>query len=163
MDNKLLVPEIAQWQALNGPEFSIADWLGGVGSMSLAIAYAELFCPTFIEHEGCVLHQQQLNIENFNSWKTASSVTYYSQIEAVINHVHILDLFPRDDIQENITYLQIAHLGKALQRCYQAHLQLAFPDREFDVFFNGDEPDLDLLDYQLSFYQPSNDQRLVEK
>jgi hypothetical protein len=48
-----LIPELRHWN--NGKGIHVLEWLSAIGNYEHAIAYAELFWPDFVEHDGCVL------------------------------------------------------------------------------------------------------------
>lgn len=70
-------------------------------------------------------------------------------VEAVMNHQHILDLFPNEKVQPSRDVL--VYLGNLLKSMWSAKLAKDFPEREIVVDFS-EEPHEDLLDYQITFY-----------
>lgn len=70
-------------------------------------------------------------------------------IEAMLNHLHIVDLHCND---ATVTEAQARYLGRTLRSVWAAKLTADFPDLDFVVDFN-DVPDLDPLDYELTFRQ----------
>ena len=68
-----------------------------------------------------------------------------------MNHLHIADVHCNIESTE----AQLRYLGRALKDLHEAKLKRDFPDLRLVVSFN-DEPDLDLTDYQLSFWQAVN-------
>jgi hypothetical protein len=52
-DSNKLIPELPHWN--NGQGISVRNWLRCIGNYEYAIAYAELFWPDFVEHDGCIL------------------------------------------------------------------------------------------------------------
>ena len=159
-DDTGLIPELVDWRKENGEAFSILDWITANGDVQLAIGYTKVFWPDFIEYDGCIFFKDHFSIENYESWVQAESIKNYGQVERVINHFHILDLFSLDK-QKVITYPQVKYLGGILQSIYGNKLRADFPKRKFEVFFNGEEELEDLIDYQLGFYQLNNDKRKI--
>ena len=157
LDDEKLIPELRVWRDLNSESFSINAWTMASGNIKLAIGYSFLYSPDFIEYEGCVFLKDHFNVPNFEDWKLAEYVFNYAQIESVINHIHIPDLFPMDN--EDINIDQIRYLGTKLCEIYSAKLKLEFPNKIFTVSFNGNEELEDLLDYELTFYQEANTAR----
>ena len=143
-----LIPELKDWN--NGQGASIDVYLSGCGNFELAIAFRRLYWPDFVEHDNCVL------LPNF-SLKTYDAILKNhngdrAEVEALLNHQHILDLFPLSDAT---TEAQIRYIGQTLQEVWTAKLKRDFPNRTFEVCFN-DIPGLDLVNYQITFFQPSN-------
>ena len=161
-DDEKLIPDLINWRKKNGASFSIDDWTSCNGNISLAICYSNLFWPEFEVYDGCVILKSNFGKENFESWKTADYIKHYVQIEYVLNHIHILDLFSFEQREEpNIE--QIRYLGAKLCEIYTAKLKLDFPDLEFVMASNFDEDLEDYLDYEFSFYQKINVDRKVTK
>ena len=157
-----LIPEIRDWKVSNGQQFDIEDWIAIEGNIKLAIGYSIVFWPTFLEHDECVFIKSHFSPENFNEWLNVEYVDNYGQIEAVINHLHIMDLFTGERHNE-ITNEQIIYLGNILREIYEVKLKAEFPTRNFVVTFNGNDENQDLIDYQLTFYQDDSSSRLTRQ
>ena len=153
-----LIPEIKDWQKHNGDKFDVEDWIAIEGNIKLAIGYSSIFWPDFIEHENCVFLKSHFSIANYNEWKNVDYIEYFSQIEYVLNHIHILDLFAEEQgKQSEISKDQIIYLGIVLREIYETKLRTQFKDKTFIVTFNGNEDPGDLTDYELSFHQLENE------
>lgn len=145
-----LIPELQDWN--NGQGIDLDGYLSCIGNYELAIAFAHFFWPTFVEHDGCILNGAP-DPKNYLDWKAATNDNKTS-IEALLNHVHILDLFL--NVEQPPTRDQIIYLGRQLQSMWSAKLKLDFPGRNFTVTFSDDCGD-DLVEYQVTFYQtPKN-------
>ena len=156
-----LIPALKEWRKHNGDSFSIEDWIVGEGDMSHAIGYLTLFWPQFVEYDDCVIIKSHFDANNFENWKKAEYVKVYSQIESVLNHIHILDLFGTEEKQSEINYEQIKYLGDKICEIYKIKLKSLFPDKSFVFSFNGDERLEAFDDYQLTFYQEKNTNREI--
>ena len=139
-----LVPELKEWN--NGQGTSIDTWLEVEGHFQLAIAFRQLFWPDFVEHDHCVLFAS-VSCENYDDWLRHTNGDR-AAVEAVMNHRHILDLF----IEQPATEAQLRYIGRTLQEIWTAKLKRDFPNRVFEVSFN-DLPGLNLVDYQITFFQ----------
>ena len=102
--------------------------------------------------------KSHFSLEGFNQWKNVDYVEQFAQIEYVINHIHILDLFAQEK-QSEITKDQVIYLGEILREIYDTKLTTQFKDRKFIVTFNGHENVGELIDYELSFHQHINETR----
>ena len=158
IDQEKLIPEIRDWRASNGQEFDIENWIAIEGNIKLAIGYTLIFWPDFFEHDGCVFLKSHFSLDSYNQWKKVDYIENYAQIEYVINHIHILDLFT-DEKHSGISYVQVKYLGTVLRDIYETKLKALFPDKKFAVTFNGEEIHQDLIDYELAFFQESNEIR----
>ena len=157
-DIQNLIPEIKEWQKHHDEKFDVEDWIAIEGNIKLALGYSFIFWPDFMEHENSVFLKSHFSIENYNEWKKVDYVEYFSQIESVINHIHILDLFAEvEGKQREVSKDQIIYLGNVLREIYATKLKSQFQDKKFVVTFNGDEEVDDLIDYELSFHQLANE------
>jgi hypothetical protein len=132
MDYSQLLPEQLQPFASQGP-WAINVWLDNIGRYDAAAAYASLFWPAFTEVDGCVLLGPAVP-KYYNEWKAKFGQETW-KIESVLNHRHILDLFPMDrDPSKEL----ILHLGNVMKEMWTEKLRRDFPDRKFVVSFPED-------------------------
>jgi hypothetical protein len=146
-DFTAFIPELPDWN--NGAGIDAESWIGCVGNYELATGYSLIFWPRFVEFEQYVLREGQFSEDNLREWERATKHDRRA-IEAVINHVHLLDI--HGDNAPEPTEAQLRYLGRVLRETLEAKLKRDFPHRAFEVVFN-DEPDLDLLDYEVTFWQ----------
>lgn len=141
-----LVPELKSWNEKS--PVSVDDWLGLNGNHELALAFTSLFWPDFKIHDNCVFFENAFSQENYDLWMKTTGGDRKA-VELVINHQHILELFPQHspDPSEKL----VIELGKKLQEIWQAKLQRDFPKRRIVVEFPLNEVS-DLLDYQIYVY-----------
>jgi hypothetical protein len=141
-----LIPELPTWN--NGAGIDPESWIGCVGNFELAAGYSFIFWPSFIEFEGYIFRESGFCEDNLRAWERSTSNDRQA-VEAVINHVHLLDLH---SYGTPATEPQLRYLGRVLRDILDTKLKRDFPDRSFQVTFN-DEPDLDLIDYEVTFWQ----------
>ena len=153
-----LIPEIREFQKDNNHHFNVEDWIAIKGNIKLAIGYSSIFWPDFVEYEDCVFLKSHFSLENYNEWKKVDYVKHFSQIEYVINHIHILDLFLSEK-HSDIKKEQVVYLGNILREMYDSKLKTQFKHRKFVVTFNDQDETSDLIDYEMSFHQESNELR----
>ncbi|WP_158915631.1 hypothetical protein [Caulobacter sp. S45] len=144
-DFNALIPEMKAWN--DGAGISPEGWISCVGNYELAVGYSLIFWPRFVLIDGYVLRNGATEA-NLRAWEQATRGDRRA-VEAVINHLHIADIHigPRE-----IDEAQLRYLGRILKQIHEVKLHLDFPDRTFQATFQ-DEPDLDLLDYELTFWQ----------
>src|SRR5688500_11843593 len=111
-EDESLIPDLKQWRQHNGKDFSISDWTSIEGNIKLAIGYSFVFWPDFIEHHDCVFIKNSFSIDNFNNWTNTEYVKHFAQIESVLNHIHIIDLFSDEEKRNQINLSQVKYLGK---------------------------------------------------
>ena len=146
-DFTALIPELPQWN--NGAGIDAKTWIACVGNFELATGYSLIFWPRFVEFGQYVLREGHFSEDTVREWERATNNDRQAT-EAVINHVHLLDI--HGDQAAEPTEAQLRYLGRVLRETLEAKLKRDFPDRTFEVVFN-DEPDLDLLDYEVTFWQ----------
>jgi len=157
-----LILDLRNWKNLNGKPFTIYDWIVNEGSMPFAIGYSFLFWPDFVEYDGCIIIKNHFNKHNFETWKQVEYITNYAQIESVLNHIHLLDWFGIDEKRDEINHEQIRFLGNRICEIYRAKLNIQFPDRNFIFEFNGNDILEAFDEYELTFYQPLNSNRVIK-
>src|SRR5262249_657232 len=135
-----LIPETRAWN--DGKGIDAKSWLGCVGSFDHAIAYGELFWPDFVEHDGCVFFAgfSEAGYRGFMDHTNGNK----KAVQAVMNHRHVLDLFPSD--YSNVSKDQIVYLGRLLREIWETKLRRDFPQKNIVVSFSEDSA-VDLLDY----------------
>jgi len=89
IDYRRLIPELASWN--DGAGIDVDSWISSVGSFDHAIGYGTLFWPEFFVHDNCVF-RQTVDGETYKGWMSACGGNK-SEVEAVVNHEHIIDLF----------------------------------------------------------------------
>lgn len=156
-----LVPDLKDWKKANGEMFDLQDWIACEGNIRLAIGYSVIFWPEFIEYNNCVFIKSHFSQGNYTEWTKSDSIENYMQIEEIINHIHILDLFAFEK-QEEINYDQVIYLGNILRNIYDLKLKADFPHRQLSVDFNDSLETDDLIDFQLTFYQIANEKRKIK-
>lgn len=142
-----MVDELSAWN--DGKGISLQDWAGCTGNFRLAIGYASLFWPNFVQFEDYILTEgfAEAHVRAFESQDGASP----KSVEWTINHVHVADIqhLGCTDISRD----KVMFLGTTLREIFQAKLAWQFPDKTCVVdFYRPDDPD-DLMEYQVSFWQ----------
>jgi hypothetical protein len=144
-DPNALIAELPRWN--NGAGIDALSWIGCVGNFELAIGYSLIFWPRFVVVEDHVL-RAGTTPDRLDAWRKQPGCER-AGVEAMLNHLHIVDLHA---VGEAVTEAQVRYLGRVLKAIHEVKLRADFPDRRFEVEFN-DEPGLELLDYQLTFWQ----------
>ena len=139
--------ELLAWN--NGAGIDLESWVGCQGSFSLAVGYASVFWPEFVEFEGYILRKgfSETSLRGFEGQEGISR----KSVEWLMNHLHIADVqyYGCKDASKDKIFL----LGSVLKEIYQAKLQWQFPDSPCVVEFHIPEDPQDLMEYQISFWQ----------
>jgi hypothetical protein len=139
-----LIPELPAWN--EGAGIDPESWISCVGNYELAVGYSLIFWPRFVQFNGYVL-REGFSQESLRGFEEATQRNRLA-VEAVMNHVHIADIHCNIEPTE----VQLRYLGRILRDIHQTKLQRDFPDLRFEVDFN-DEPGLDPIDYEFTFWQ----------
>ncbi len=143
--------ELQAWN--NGKGIDLESWVGCSGNFSLAVGYASLYCPKFVEYNGYIFKAEGITddlISAVNGFESQQGSTKKS-VEWVINHLHIRDVQHNDC--EDISPDKLVVIGEALKEIYEAMLLKYFPDKPCIVEFYIPKDIEDLDDYQISFWQ----------
>lgn len=143
IDYASLIPELV---GLEGGPRAVEVWLANIGRYDVAAAYASLFWPEFTAVDGCVLIGRSIP-EPYADWRREHPDDP-AAIEAVLNHHHILDLFP---VAADPSPQLVRHLGTVLKEMWTAKLRQDFPGRAFVVSF-PDDFDLEVDNPEITFY-----------
>ena len=126
----LHLPAYERWKESFGGTPTLWDYLAVEGGATLALAFAELFCPRLIEVRGCILLEQHYEASRFEEW-WANLDGDIRAIELVINHIHIWDLFDQDE--EELPEVALLHLAQVLAMGWRVAVAQQYPDRRFEV------------------------------
>jgi hypothetical protein len=143
--------ELAAWN--NGKGISLEAWVGCEGNFSLAVGYASIFWPEFVEFKGYLLRKgfSETSLSGFESQKNSTR----KSTEWAMNHLHIADIqhYGCKDISKD----KIIIIGRILKEIYAIKLRSQFPDNPCVVEFYEPEDKEDLMEYQLSFWQKKHE------
>jgi hypothetical protein len=141
-----LVPELSTWN--DGAGIDIDSWLACIGTYEHAVAYGRLFWPEFTLHEDCVFFAG-FSVDSFRGFMEQTAGNKKA-VEAVMNHRHILDLFPNVTPEPSLAL--VVHLGRLLKEIWASKLRRDFPTRNVVVSFPEDG-NADLVDFEITFFQ----------
>jgi hypothetical protein len=139
--------ELGAWN--NGKGIDLESWIGCMGNFSLAVGYASIFWPEFVEFEGYVL-RKGFSKDSLRAFEAQG--TKKKSIEQLMNHLHIADIqhLGCEDISKDKLIL----IGNVLKEIYEAKLSVKFPTKKTIVeFYQPESEKEDLTEYQISFWQ----------
>lgn len=146
-DNSNLLPELADWNA--GAGITLESWISGVGRFDHALGYAAIFWPSFVQYERCIFRARPDHAV-FQEWMKSAGGDC-AKVEAMMNHVHLADMFIGSDYQPSKALL--VRLGQIMEEMWSCKLAQDFPDKRFETRFESDAENL--TDLELTFYQSS--------
>ena len=142
---KSMKAELTAWN--NGKGIDLETWVACEGNFSLAVGYATIFWPTFMEVDDYILRTGD-SITDLKGFECQKGATKKST-EWVINHLHIADIQHLEC--EDISADKLVLLGTLLKEIYEAKLATQFPDKPCIVEFYQPDDREDLAEYQISF------------
>ena len=139
--------ELGAWN--NGKGIDLGSWIGCEGSFSLAVGYATVFWPEFVEFDGYILPKgfSEVSLRGFESEEGATR----KSTEWVMNHLHLAGIQAAET--GDISTDKLLALGNTLKEIYEAKLKWQFPERPCVVEFYIPEDEEDHWEYQISFWQ----------
>lgn len=100
--------------------------------------------PDFVEYEGGIFLKTRFKEKRVSEW--LEKLNDVSEVEKIINHTHIYDVFLYAKDATDEEYLQVA---KLLQRSWTIALATVFPNKMFDVTLHNSDQDYGPI---VSFY-----------
>jgi hypothetical protein len=129
---------------------SSRDWVRNCGTIDEAVAYAGLFWPDFVTHDGCIF--LEFDETAYREWMNHTGGDRQA-VEATMNHRHIRDLVAQQHAEP--TREQLVQLGRFLKQMWESKLRRDFPDRVIVVSFPEDGCE-NLADYEITFFQETS-------
>jgi hypothetical protein len=140
-----LIPELASWN--NGEGITLNAWISGVGRFDHALGYATIFWPAFVQYDRCVFRGNPARA-TYEEWMK-SATGDCAKVEAMMNHVHLFDLFTGCDYTPNRALL--LRLGQIMEEMWSCKLARDFPGMRFETRLTSEVENL--TDLELTFYQ----------
>ena len=133
-----LTPAFHHWND-NVPVSQQDDWKSYA---SWKARVDQLLC--FIEKEGLILRKSA--VRDDQKWRallcSARAENWSaSNIEYVVNHIHIADLFPNDPDADQIDDKVFFFLANTIADMWRGRLEALFPEKQFVVGVSSDEFD----------------------
>lgn len=141
-----LIDELRCWN--NGTGIGVLEWLSGIGSFEQAVAYAALFWPEFLEHDGCVFVRYVSDVD-YQRWLLVLGGDK-TKVEELINHFHIEDMFKNVPVPPSDK--QAVFIGNKMREMLESKLARDFPERQFIVQLSEDKGVVN-TSYSLTFFQ----------
>lgn len=145
-DARSLMPELEAWN--HGRGISPLDWLYCGSRSDHAIAFCDLFWPTFVVVDDCVL-RSDYSEDGLREWKSVKASRQTT--EGGLNVLSLVDLFvPNGEVWSELVQRRAIYLGQVLANIYRVKLARDFSDREFVVKLECEDGDGEIA---LSFWQ----------
>lgn len=132
------LPAVRHWASQHDAQSGLWDYLAQNGGASIALVCSYLFWPSFVETKGCVVLAERYDAQNFQEWWVRLSGNV-SEVEGVVNHVHLWDLFYAE--REGLPAGALEALASVMARTWECALAQEFPSRKFSVRVSKDGED----------------------
>ncbi len=129
------LPSLRFWRSANGPTFTPWDFLQATATLEQAAAFATLFWPDLVEHEGAVYLAEHFDAANVARWRREAPAIDGPGLERVLNHCHLSDRLATVD---GLAQGALRHLAGVLAATWSCRLAHRFPSRVFEVSWHED-------------------------
>lgn len=99
-----LLSDYGEWNSdkSDGNEITIFNYLCFNATPDLLFAFASLFFIELISFEGSYFIKERFTKEVFFEWE--SRLTTHVEIQRVMNHIHVCQLFQHQELQEDVVF-----------------------------------------------------------
>lgn len=121
---------IKDWKdSFGGDGLGVWSYVRYRSDFALALALSHVLWPKFVEVEGCILLEDSYAKADFPQlWSSAGGNS--SAVEALLNEVHLYDLFPGfGDCDDEL----LEDFGQVMVRMWRCALSEQFPGRSFEL------------------------------
>lgn len=115
-------------------EYSLRNYIENCGSFDLAVAFAEVFWPHFVERRGCIIRADGFTDANFEDWWNRTNGDCI-RIEQHLNVLHVADLIP--STMPPVSGEIVDYLGRTIADMWAKRVAGLYPTRRFDVWFDS--------------------------
>lgn len=122
--------EVASWIEGFGGTLDSFDFISGRFSLADWISISEIFRPSFIEVDGCILWDRSFERQNFDTWMTELSGDR-TRVETVLNRLRIWQLIEYSESAEDTA--AASTVAESVAQCWKLRLSEQFPDVSFNV------------------------------
>lgn len=141
---------LKDWQLQIGEETNIFDYISNtINPENVYLMGKYIFFPDISRFKEGFFLRERISEDVYNTWFYQLKGNI-SDIEKMINHVHVYDLFGH---AENISDEVFLEIGKQIALSWKMYLQYLFPSNSFIVDFNDGSDDYGPT---VTFYQKYN-------
>ncbi|WP_457032119.1 hypothetical protein [Kitasatospora sp. P5_F3] len=129
-------PDVRAWSEDYGGSPDFVDFLSERLSLADWISISEVFCPVFIEVNGCFLWERSFDPSVFESWWLELGGDR-ERIESTLNRFNLWRLFDHGDSGEE--HSAAIAVAQAIAGCWRIRLREEFPGVDFSVTSESSE------------------------
>lgn len=129
---------LKEWKSHTGEEVDALDYINyNMNPEHVYLMGKYIFFPEIVEFRGGYFLADRISEETYKTWlKTLNG--NIPEVEKVLNHVHVYDLFGYSEEIDEDVFLEI---GQQMALSWKMHLKHRFPSRSFVVHFNDGSDD----------------------
>lgn len=130
-----LTPAYQRWCAHAPLESrNVASYMAYLARVDHLLCYLTIFYPTFVIVDDLILRADAVP-DNWDEFMRQARVARWlpREIEYVINHLHVTDIFLNDPDRDAIPIEVYGFLADVIADLWRKRLQDAFPQRRFEV------------------------------
>lgn len=128
------LPEVIRWKEGWDIDLDLQDFVTQRVSIAQAVAVSSLMFPDYIEVQNCIILRDKYDHDNFIEWWDNLNGDA-REVEKVINHTHLWELF---DPVEEIENQALEMLARQMAICWRVKAESEFPGRRFDAVVTND-------------------------
>lgn len=128
------LPIFQQWQQAVDKDEAWRSFQYYTARVDQMFSFLDILWPEFIEFDGLILRRNSIPTD-WNTFQEQAQKAKWSlsDIEYIINHFHIMDLFLNDPDRDAIEIKVFRFLAYSIADMWKCRLQNLFPDRAFVV------------------------------
>jgi hypothetical protein len=126
---------IKEWNDSFGGDLDVWSYVRYRDDFAFALALSHVLWPTFVEIQGCILLESSYSKADFRRlWSSVGGNR--SAVEALLNEVHLYDIFPGfEDSDDKL----LEDFGHVMVRMWRCALSEQFPGRCLDLVLDVGE------------------------
>jgi hypothetical protein len=147
-----LTPAFQRWND-KVPVTQVDDWIGYrayTARVDQALCFIDRLWPEFVEVEGLVLRKNAIP-KDWNEYvRQAREKNLTSRnIEYLINHLHVSDMFLNDPDRDNVNGVVYTFLANTMADMWRSRLTESFPHKRFSVGVDFEQVDPEVYAYTM--------------
>lgn len=146
----MMTPAYQKWcRSVSSDQCDMVGYTSYLMRVDRMICVIDILWPDFIEKDGLVLRSSHIP-DNWDSFMEQSRKANWSsqQIEYVINHLHLEDIFLNDPDRDKISNEVYIFLADTIASAWKSRLQGLFPEKDFDVGVTDRDTSPEIYAYQ---------------
>lgn len=129
--NDDLIPEYAEYKAMNGSKFTWWSYVNMKSDLQAALGFVKLFYPEIVNVDGYFILKDKFNEKILNQWKAEKMSV--SEVEKMTNLYEVADFFHMNKSSSENTDKMVHTFGESIRYFWNQSFAERFPDRKIKV------------------------------